>query len=93
MAYTSRFVSGYRSQPASCRNSLIMPIEYNVANFPEDLTSFDRQFKKLMERTEKFTTRVEKLQSASSHIKKSFRKLDNTVSGKKVLRIFFALWT
>ncbi|XP_012553941.2 putative uncharacterized protein DDB_G0282499 isoform X1 [Hydra vulgaris] len=81
MAYTSRIVSGYRSQPASCRNSLLIPAEYNVSNFSEDLSSFDIQFKKLMERTEKFTTRVEKLHSVSSNIKKSFRRLDSTVSG------------
>lgn len=78
-------ISGYRSQPVSNRNSLFLPQDFSANNFSEDLSDFDRQFKKLLERTEKFTNRVEKLQSTASYIKKGFRKLDSHVTGK----IFF----
>lgn len=74
-------VSGYRSQPVSNRSSLYLPSDYNVTNFSDDLSDFDRQFKKLLERTEKFTNRVEKLQNTATYIKKGFRRIDNTVTG------------
>ena len=75
-------ISGYRSQPVSNRSSLYLPQDYSANTFSEDLSDFDRQFKKLLERTEKFTNRVEKLQSTASYIKKGFRKLDSHVTGK-----------
>ena len=80
MSYRYR-VSGYRSQPVSNRSSLYLPQDYSSNHLSEDLSDFDRQFKKLLERTEKFTNRVEKLQSTATYIKKGFRKLDSTVTG------------
>lgn len=85
MSYRPKYqVSGYRSLPSSNRSSLYFPTDYSSSksNITEDLSDFDRQFKKLLERTEKFTNRVEKLQSTSAYIKKGFRKIDTTVTGK-----------
>ena len=89
MSYRDRYsrttgLSGYRSQPVSNRSSLYLSNDYTTSsttNYNSDLSDFDRQFKKLMERTEKFTSRVEKLQNTSTYIKKGFRRLDNTVTG------------
>lgn len=87
MSYRDRYrVSGYRSQPVSNRSSLYLPSDYNVTNFSDDLSDFDRQFKKLLERTEKFTNRVEKLQNTATYIKKGFRRIDNTVTGLRSQR-------
>ncbi|XP_057298131.1 uncharacterized protein LOC130629052 [Hydractinia symbiolongicarpus] len=87
MSYRDRYrVSGYRSQPVSNRSSLYLPSDYNVTNFSDDLSDFDRQFKKLLERTEKFTNRVEKLQNTATYIKKGFLRIDNTVTGLRSQR-------
>ena len=75
-------VSGYRSQPVSNRGSMYFPSDYNVSSTSE-LSDFDRQFKALMDRTEKFTNRVEKLQDTATYIRKGFKKLTTTVTGMR----------
>merc|ERR1712168_1554541 len=70
---------GYRSQPVSHRSSVYLTSDFTLG-LTEDYSDFDRQFKKLLDRTEKFTNRVERLQSTSSYLKKGFRGVDSTLS-------------
>lgn len=80
MAYRDRSrLSGYRSQPVSNRTSLYLSSDFNVG-VTEDLTDFDRQFKKLLERTETFTNRVERLQNTSSYLKSGFRGVGSSLT-------------
>jgi len=94
---SSRYrVNGYRSQPVSNRNSLYFSssdygsnstsIGYgsyrSSSSTSTDTSDFDRQFKRLLERTEKFTNRVERLHNTASSLSKGFRQIDRTVTGR-----------
>lgn len=79
---TSRYGSnGYRSQPVSNRTSLYSTADYMSSGLTGDMSDIDRQFKRLMERTEKFTNKVEKLQSTATSLRRGFRDIDRTVTG------------
>lgn len=81
MSYRERFkVSGYRSQPVSHRTSLYLSSDFK-SNYSEDLTDFDRQFKNLLDRTESFTNRVERLSNTSTYLTRGYRRIDTVGTG------------
>ena len=52
-----------------------------------DLSGYDRQFKALMDRTENFTSRVEKLHDTATGLKKGFKQVPS-----KILVVLFLLF-